>query len=55
MMVMEGSKMSKKEYDLTAIMYSAYDTSHKLVTGHIGNSWNLACAFHESMGLLSDT
>ena len=30
MMIMEGSKMSKTEYDLKAIMYSAYDTSHKM-------------------------
>ena len=30
MMIMEGSKMSKTEYDLKAIMYSAYDTLHKL-------------------------
>ena len=30
MMIMEGSKMSKTEYDLKAIMYSAYDTPHKL-------------------------
>ena len=27
---MEGSKMSKTEYDLKAIIYSAYDTPHKL-------------------------
>ena len=27
---MEGSKMSKTEYNLKAIMYSAYDTPHKL-------------------------
>ena len=26
MMIMEGSKMSKTEYDLKAILYSAYDT-----------------------------
>ena len=32
MMVMEGSKMSKTEYDLKAIMYSAHDTTHKLQT-----------------------
>ena len=30
MMIMEGSKMSKTEYDLKAIMYSAYDTPNKL-------------------------
>ena len=30
MMIMEGSKMSKTEYDLKAIMYSAYDKPHKL-------------------------
>ena len=30
MMLMEGSKMSKTEYDLKALMYSAYDTPHKL-------------------------
>ena len=30
MMVMDGSKMSKPEYDVKAIMYSAYDTPHKL-------------------------
>ena len=30
MMILEGSKMSKTEYDLTAIMYSAYDTPYKL-------------------------
>ena len=29
-MIMVGSKMSKIEYDLTAIMYPAYDTPHKL-------------------------
>ena len=29
-MIMECSKMSKTEYDLKAIMYSAYDTPHKL-------------------------
>ena len=27
---MENNKMSKIEYDLKAIMYSAYDTPHKL-------------------------
>ena len=27
MMIMEGSKLSKTEYDLKAIMYSAYDTT----------------------------
>ena len=26
----QGGKMSKTEYDLKAIMYSAYDTPHKL-------------------------
>ena len=30
MMIMEDSKMSKIEYGLKAIMYSAYDTPHKL-------------------------
>ena len=30
MMIMEGGKMSLKEYDLNAIMYSAYDTAQKL-------------------------
>ena len=30
MMVMEGSKMFKTEYDLKAIMYSAYGTPYKL-------------------------
>ena len=30
MLIMEDSKMSKIEYDLKAIMYSTYDTSHKL-------------------------
>ena len=30
MMIMEDSKMSKIEYDFKAIMYSAYDTPHKL-------------------------
>ena len=30
MMVMVGSKMSKAEYDLKAIMYPAYDTPLKL-------------------------
>ena len=30
MMIMEGSKMSKTEYDLKAIMYPTYDTPHKL-------------------------
>ena len=30
MMIMEDSKMSKIEYDLKTIMYSAYDTPHKL-------------------------
>ena len=29
-MIMEGSKMLKTKYDLKAIMYSAYDTPHKL-------------------------
>ena len=29
-MIMEGSKMSKTEYDIKAMMYSAYDTPHKL-------------------------
>ena len=30
MMIMEGSKLSKAEYDLKAMMYSAYDTPHEL-------------------------
>ena len=30
MMIIEGSKMSKTEYDHKAIMYSAYDVPHKL-------------------------
>ena len=30
MMIMVGSKMSKTEYDIKAIMYLAYDTPHKL-------------------------
>ena len=30
LMIMVGSKMSKTEYDLKAIMYPAYDTPHKL-------------------------
>ena len=30
MMIMEDSEMSKTEYDLKAIMYSAYDTPRKL-------------------------
>ena len=30
MMIMEGSNVSKTEYDLKAIMYSAYDKPHKL-------------------------
>ena len=30
MMIMVGSKMSKTEYDLKAIMYPAYETPHKL-------------------------
>ena len=30
MMIMVGSKMSKAEYDLKAIIYPAYDTPHKL-------------------------
>ena len=30
MIIMVGSKMSKTEYDLKAIMYPAYDTPHKL-------------------------
>ena len=29
---MGGNKMSQTEYDLKAIMYSAYDTLHKLGT-----------------------
>ena len=32
-MIMEGSKMSKTEYDLKAIMYSAYGTPNKLQYG----------------------
>ena len=34
---MEGSKMSKTEYDRKAIMYSAYDTPHK----HVQYKWKL--------------
>ena len=30
MMIMGGSKMSKTEYDLNAIMYPAYDIPHEL-------------------------
>ena len=30
-MIMEGSKVSKTEYDLKAILYSAYYTPHKLL------------------------
>ena len=30
MMIMEDSEISKIEYDLKAIMYSAFDTPHKL-------------------------
>ena len=30
MMIVEGSNMSKTEYDPKDIMYSAYDTPHKL-------------------------
>ena len=30
MMIMEGSNMSKTEYELMAIVYSAYDKPHKL-------------------------
>ena len=30
MMIMEGGKMFKTEYDLKAIMYSAYNTPHKV-------------------------
>ena len=30
LMIMEDSKMSKIEYDLKAMMYSAYDTPYKL-------------------------
>ena len=30
MMIMEGSNMSKTEYGLKAIIYSAYDKPHKL-------------------------
>ena len=29
-MIMEGSEMSKTEYDLKDIMYSVYDTPRKL-------------------------
>ena len=29
-MIMEGSKMFKTEYDLKAIMYSAFNTPHKV-------------------------
>ena len=35
MMIMVGSKMSKTEYDLKAIMYPAYDTPHKLRSGTV--------------------
>ena len=31
MMIMEGSNMSKTEYDFKAIMCSAYDKPHKTV------------------------
>ena len=34
MMMMEGSKMSKREYDLKAIMYSAYDTPQPRLPPH---------------------
>ena len=34
---MEDSKMSKIEYDLKAIMYSTYDTPHKLC--NISGNW----------------
>ena len=39
MMIMEGSKMSKTEYDLKDLMYSAYDTPHKLynISGNLIN------------------
>ena len=30
MMIMEGRKMFKTEYDLKAIMYSAYNAPHKV-------------------------
>ena len=30
MMIMEGSNMYKTEYDPKPLMYSAYDTPHKL-------------------------
>ena len=30
MMIMDGSKMSRTEYDIKAIMYPAYFTPHKL-------------------------
>ena len=30
MMIMVGSKMSKTEYDLKAMIHPAYDTTHKL-------------------------
>ena len=29
-MIMAGSKISKTEYDLKAMMYPVYDTPHKL-------------------------
>ena len=37
---MVGSKMSKTEYDLKAILYPAYDTPHKLC--NIGENQNSA-------------
>ena len=38
MMIMEGSKMFKTEYDLKAILYSTYNTPHKV---HNINLWKL--------------
>ena len=35
MMIMEGSKMSKAEYDRKAIKYSAYDTPQYLDIGEM--------------------
>ena len=36
MMIREGSKMFKTEYDLKALMYSAYNPPHKVY-----NRWKL--------------
>ena len=35
MMIMEGSKMSKAEYDLKAITHSAYDTPQYIDVGEM--------------------